>query len=74
MIKKLKNIGLFHLFSYNLIVLVLGFVSQLIVAKLLSVEDIGYYKLIITYFNIITLLCTFGLGTSFLKKSIRKEC
>ena len=74
MFNKIKNIlfnikekGFFHLLSANFLVYLLGFLSQLLVAWILPVEDIGRIKILQSYLGILTIFSTLGFNISVLK-------
>ena len=59
--------GFFHLFSANVLIQIVGFGSQFIVAWLLTPEQLGQIKIMQTYLSIALLFTTFGFTTSVLK-------
>ncbi len=73
-LKEIKDIvkdsnkkGFFHLISANLLIQIFAFLSQLFVAGLLSVEDIGRIKVIQTLLAIFSIFAGMGLNVSTLK-------
>lgn len=66
-VKESNKKGFFHLISANLLIQVFAFVSQLFVAGLLSVEDIGRIKVLQTLLSIFSIFAGMGLNVSTLK-------
>jgi O-antigen/teichoic acid export membrane protein len=66
-LKGIAKKGFFHLLSANILIQVFGFGSQLLVAWLLSPEQLGQIKIMQTYLGIALLISTFGFNTSTLK-------
>lgn len=63
----IREKGFFHLFSANILIQIVGFGSQFIVAWLLTPEQLGEIKIMQTYLSIALLFTTFGFTTSVLK-------
>ncbi len=63
----LNEKGFFHLLFVNFLANILGFISSLTVAKLLSPTELGQTRIFQTYLNLLLLICGFGLNTSVLK-------
>lgn len=71
--EKLYKKGFFHLLSTNFLVQFLGFGSTLVVAKLVTVEELGNIKLLQSYAGIFAVVAGFGLSTALLKFSSETE-
>lgn len=65
--KKVHQKGFFHLLSANFLIQLVAFASQLIVAGILSPDDIGRIKIIQTYLAILTIVAGMGFNASTLK-------
>ncbi len=66
----LKNIagkGFFNLLSANMLIQIVAFASQLIVAGILSPEDVGRIKILQTWLSIFSILGSMGFNSSTLK-------
>ena len=59
--------GFFHLLSANLLIQIVGFASQLIVAGILSPDDIGRIKIIQTFSALFSIVGGMGFNASTLK-------
>ncbi|MFZ4798393.1 MAG: lipopolysaccharide biosynthesis protein [Bacteroidia bacterium] len=59
--------GFFHLLSANVLIQIIGFGSQFIVAWLLTPQQLGQIKIMQTFLSIALLFATFGFTTSVLK-------
>lgn len=59
--------GFFHLLSSNFLVHFLSFSSQLIVAWILTAEDLGRIKLMLSYVEVALIIATFGIPVSVVK-------
>lgn len=66
-LNNIRQKGFFHLLSANLLIQVVGFASQLLVAGILSPEDIGRIKIIQTYLAIFSIIGGMGFSASTLK-------
>lgn len=72
-IKYLKQNGFFQLFSANILIQLFSFASQLIIAGILSPEDIGRVKVIQTFLLIFSIIGSAGLNNSTLKLCSENE-
>ncbi len=72
-VKDSNRKGFFHLISANLLIQLFAFLSQLFVAGLLSVEDIGRIKVIQTLLAIFSIFAGMGLNVSILKLCSEKN-
>jgi O-antigen/teichoic acid export membrane protein len=66
-IQKIRQKGFFHLLSANILIQIVAFTSQLIVAGILAPEDIGRIKIIQTYLSIFSIVAGMGFNASTLK-------
>lgn len=67
-IKNVSNKGLFHLFTANGLIYLVGFASQLFVAGLLDPADIGRIKIMQAYIGLTSLGVGLGFNTSMIKR------
>lgn len=61
------NKGFFHLYSANLVMNLLAFGSQLLVAKFLSANELGDLKTLQSFFGLAVIVAGFGLNTAIIK-------
>lgn len=66
-LQKIRQKGFFHLLSANILIQIVAFTSQLIVAGILMPEDIGRIKIIQTYLSIFSIIAGMGFNVSTLK-------
>ncbi len=66
-IQKIRQKGFFHLLTANILIQIVAFTSQLIVAGILAPEDIGRIKIIQTYLSIFSIVAGMGFNISTLK-------
>jgi O-antigen/teichoic acid export membrane protein len=66
-LKSVLDKGFFHLLSANFIIGIVGFGSQLFVAKILSPLELGQIKTLQSFVNVAILIAGFGFNTSVLK-------
>lgn len=59
--------GFFHLLSANLLIQIAGFGGQIFLTRTLSVEEIGYIKVLQTYLGIALIISSIGINTAVLK-------
>ena len=62
-----KEKGFYHLLSANYLIRFLGFASQLIVAWIITTEDVGRIKVMQSYMSVFVVLASFGFNVSILK-------
>lgn len=67
LVRNAADKGFFHLLSANFVISLLGFGSQLLVAKLLTPLELGQIKTIQSYFGVATIIAGFGFNTAVLK-------
>lgn len=69
LLKNSGSKGFFHLLSANLLIQIVGFASQLLVAGILSPDEIGRIKIIQTFTGLFSVIGGMGLSASTLKLS-----
>lgn len=67
LLKQVSQKGFFNLLSANVLVQVVAFASQLLVAGILSPDDIGRIKILQTWLGIFTIIGSMGFNNSTLK-------
>jgi O-antigen/teichoic acid export membrane protein len=73
LLRDVYNFGFFHLLSANFLISLLGFASQLFVAKFLTPLELGQIKTMQSFIVVSTTLAGFGFNTAVLKLCSEKR-
>ena len=66
-IKKLKNTGLFDIFGSSIVVKIIGFMSSIILVRIVSKEDYGTFTIAWNIYSIAMLATGFGASYAILQ-------
>ncbi|NOV00008.1 flippase [Paenibacillus planticolens] len=67
LMNKALKMGFFHLLSANLLLQIAGFGGQILLTRIVPVDDIGRIRVVQSFFGIITILASAGVSTTILK-------